>query len=100
MQELDATLIGNLRNPHLTKIHLVAALKDDVDDGNEGFRPVSVADLIKRGFHLPGKARESKRIVFLSSSGRPTVQNMIRYANENLCPGAIMVRKIILKVYP
>lgn len=98
MRELDAALLGNLGNPHITKIHIVAAVddeehnEDEGDNGKELLRPVTLDFLAKRGFQLPQKARKDKRLVFLaSSSGRPTVRSMIRYANEKLCPGSIMV---------
>ena len=96
MQELDSALLGNLRNPYITKIHLVAALDAHHGDGeedNEGFRPVSFDFLQKRGFQLPKEARKSNRLVLLASSGRPSVRSMIRYTNEKLCPGSIMVKK-------
>lgn len=95
MQELDEALLGNLRNPHVTKIHIVAALDERINkqEDNEKLRPVSFDFLQERGFQLPKEARNSNRLVFLASSGRATVRSMILYTNEQLCPGSIMVRR-------
>ena len=96
MQELDSALLGNLRNPHITKIHIVAALDEHHGDGKEAnkeFWPVSFDFLRKRGFQLPKEARKSNRLVFVASSGRPTMRSMIRYSNEKICPGSITVKK-------
>ena len=94
MQELESALPGNLRNPHITKIHVIAVLDEHHSDGiedSEEFRPVSFDFLQRRGFQLPKEARKSDRLVFLALSVRPTVRSMIRYTNEKLCPGSIMV---------
>jgi hypothetical protein len=88
-------LIGNIRNPHVAKVHVIAALSEDVIDGNNGFfRPVTFATLIDLGFILPEEIVGNKKLLLFSSRGRPTIRDMILYADKNLSSDCIMVSEL------
>lgn len=85
-------MTANVYNPYVARVHVVAALHDDAINGkDEPFRPVSFLSLKPLGFNLPDEILGHEKLTLLASSGRPTLRNMIQYANSNLKADSVMV---------